>query len=571
MPDPTAEQFAQACAEMRVGLLRYMREIAPVAWTHMIQTGVSFLMPPDWRRLPPAQAAKRLAQAEAERIAGGPLYALDAEATASFTALAPSMGIVLTPHELPAECGMLLFDAPLGIATDRSSPIRLVTWGRPPTGTGEGLWLSWYSDVHAGTRRQLEQGQIDPALARERLAGTGALLDQEVFLPFAPVVASHLAPGTSAVTEASRIQRAALAVLFALANGLVEWEEHQPSSALRTVLRKNGAKQAGVRIVGEADEAELRERIEAHNAAEAELAAWDAQTGEEQTPTPGEGPDVSWIARMRSAYQARLGNYEQQVAAAYPKLRGQLAMFESEFGAEQPEYAPLPIAAAMEVIRVGQGLRGRAIPANSHHAALVTALELWRRAGRTVHYVHPAVAADLDGAAVLAARPRDLLEQLKALPGRCVYLATSDADGVACSGFFVHLEHDENERRDEIRVVLDLDADALPGLDSLLAQPIHITGANLAEAVDATWSTTISRAAAAAPDQVAWPVTGPGTEHRAATARQATHLAPLLAAALFLLEPDAAVTEDADLPGAEPDSDGVRLALVTRAGQSQGL
>jgi hypothetical protein len=30
------------------------------------------------------------------------------------------------------------------------------------------------------------------------------------------------------------------------------------------------------------------------------------------------------------------------------------------------------------------------------------------------------------------------------------------------------------------------------------------------------------------------------------------------ATALFLLEPDARVTEDADLPGAEPDGDGVR-------------
>jgi hypothetical protein len=181
------------------------------------------------------------------------------------------------------------------------------------------------------------------------------------------------------------------------------------------------------------------------------------------------------------------------------------------------------------------------------------------------------VAAVLDGPAVLAARPRDLLERLKALPGRCVYLATSDADGIACSGFFVHLEHDEGEERDEIRLVLDLDAAARPDLDSVLAQPIHITGTNLAEAVYAAWSTTISRAAAAAPGRIPWPVTGPGTQHRAAAENQAEHLAAMLAATLFLLEPEASVTEDAELPGAEPDSDVVRLALVARAGQNEGL
>jgi hypothetical protein len=75
-------------------------------------------------------------------------------------------------------------------------------------------------------------------------------------------------------------------------------------------------------------------------------------------------------------------------------------------------------------------------------------------------------------------------EVLFHLPEWCVYIPTSDQtwQGSTLHGFFAHLECDVNDRRTELRLVLDLTG---PVGDQLVVMPIHLGKGGVAEGVAA--------------------------------------------------------------------------------------
>ena len=75
-------------------------------------------------------------------------------------------------------------------------------------------------------------------------------------------------------------------------------------------------------------------------------------------------------------------------------------------------------------------------------------------------------------------------EVLFHLPEWCVYIATPDQtwQGSTLNGFFAHLECDMNDRRTELRLVLDVTG---PAGDELIGMPIHLGKGGVTEGVEA--------------------------------------------------------------------------------------
>lgn len=564
------ERFIEQCAQARGQLLRYMRQDAPAAWTFMMSQGIGFVMPPEFAAMPPAQRAKRLADLEHERIAAGPMFALDTAAVDALLALAPTTAPYLTPEVPPAPSGTILFDVPIGLATDGACPIRMVTWGAAPSGMGfAGMWLSWWSDTHTGARIKFESGRLDEAGYRQQLASPGALLDQESMQHYAPVVGDGLVPGSPTSDRAALIARTALLAIYALGSGVLPWEEFEPPSPARTVLRKAGAKHLGVRVVtsdASTDSAELAlrlgESLAEHNARVEKLYTPGSAAASEPEPTRSpEAASFAWIHTMHQTYSRRLEGYERQIEQHYPRAWDQLDLYRRDREAVLPDYAPLPIAAAANLIRADQD--GAEMPAYLNRASVMTALDLWRRAGRVVYYVHPDALAEAEVEPLIAMAPADLLERLKPLPGHCVYLATTDADGVPASGMFVHLEYDEVEQRHELRLLMDVDPAAEPSIDTMIPQPVHLTGRNLVQALEATFTTGAARLASLTDGAFPWPESGEGTATREVARKQARSIAHLIDAVLRLMDPATHAVDATELEGAESlDTSRLRIILV---------
>jgi hypothetical protein len=69
-------------------------------------------------------------------------------------------------------------------------------------------------------------------------------------------------------------------------------------------------------------------------------------------------------------------------------------------------------------------------------------------------------------------------------PEWCVYITTPEQTwhGALLNGFFANLEHDMNDKRTELRLVLDVSG---PAGDQLVVMPIHLGKGGAAEGVEA--------------------------------------------------------------------------------------
>src|ERR1700733_441112 len=124
----------------RAALARWLRELAPLVWTVMIEAGSSttFWVPPFLRDSPPARVASELAVAELKRVVGAGLFYATPEATE--IAIEAGRGLTagaLWRDLLPADSGLMVFGAPIGSGSDgrgtggvrEDVPVVAVTWG----------------------------------------------------------------------------------------------------------------------------------------------------------------------------------------------------------------------------------------------------------------------------------------------------------------------------------------------------------------------------------------------------------------------------------------------------------
>ncbi|MDG4795096.1 hypothetical protein [Micromonospora sp. WMMD1082] len=235
-----------------------------------------------------------------------------------------------------------------------------------------------------------------------------------------------------------------------------------------------------------------------------------------------------WIPAMRDTYTRRLAGHERQVQDQYPGLLERISEALPAIAASSPPWCPLPIAA---VVALG-------VP--PVHASAVTAVAAWRLAGRHVAYIHP---SRLPGPV-----ERVPVAEIQALPMRCLYMATSDADGQPASGYYTWLEDDAAEDRTEVRMQVDHRTGG--DLWETLTDPVHAVRGTLRDAVSATQTTALMRASDIF--GVPMPPVGRGTDIDPLIDRKAHHQAHLLAAVAYLSTPQAQIIDAATVLN-EPD------------------
>jgi hypothetical protein len=156
---------------------------------------------------------------------------------------------------------------------------------------------------------------------------------------------------------------------------------------------------------------------------------------------------------------------------------------EDEFRADRrrlgdwPDWCFLPLAGAVAIVS-----RGRTTPPGGSvpHVGILGALAAWR-VTQGIYRFDPTVLDALWATPVTGDIPTAVLFHL---PEWCVYVPTPGRawHGGVLHGFFAHLEHDVNDRRAELRLVLDV---AGPGGDEPLVLPIHLGPGGVAEGVAA--------------------------------------------------------------------------------------
>jgi len=268
-----------------------------------------------------------------------------------------------------------------------------------------------------------------------------------------------------------------------------------------------------------------------------------------------------WIAELRDRYRRHLRRYERQAAHLYPGYWDGLRDAHLRRRGQVPDWCWVPIEDAMAIV---EQHAADSLTTPFHHASSLTALAAWRAGGRRIFYLHESC--------IPGAPEAPPVDALKRMPEWCCYLAIPA--GEEQHGFFAHMEWDPREQRAELRLLLDLDPRG--HFDTLLAQPIHLTGRTLRDALSATWSTSLTRAHHLTPTLPPPPPIGRGTQFDTMVDQQLAHLGPLVASVAFLGEADAQFTDAAHLieePGAiyRPRSGGpddeVSLWLVNRLGQ----
>ena len=148
-----------------------------------------------------------------------------------------------------------------------------------------------------------------------------------------------------------------------------------------------------------------------------------------------------------------------------------------------PAWCWCPLAGAYAIAS-----RGLALPTSqAGEVAILGALGPWR-AGQGIYRYDPDIYQALLETPLDQALPWDALYRL---PEWCLYLETPGLswEGQLIHGAYVHLEHDPNDCRAELRLLLDLPSVLLP-------VPIHmIPGASIAQGLEAMEMEAIGQAA----------------------------------------------------------------------------
>jgi hypothetical protein len=142
-----------------------------------------------------------------------------------------------------------------------------------------------------------------------------------------------------------------------------------------------------------------------------------------------------------------------------------------------PDWCFLPLAGAYAIVSKGDTLRSLD---QTRHVGVLGALTAWR-VTQGVYRFDPTVLDALWETPVTGDIPTEVLFHL---PEWCVYVPTPEQrwHGAALNGFFAHLEHDANDKRTELRFVLDVTG---PGGDDLVVMPVHLGLGGVAEGVAA--------------------------------------------------------------------------------------
>lgn len=163
----------------------------------------------------------------------------------------------------------------------------------------------------------------------------------------------------------------------------------------------------------------------------------------------------------------------------YPLIWNQVADFRSRKGADLgdwPDWCYLPLAAAYAIASQGRNLD----PSNGAEVGRIGALAAWR-ATKGIYRFDIELFANLIETPLSGHLPDELFERL---PEWCVYVDLqgewSGSLAQNLYGFFAHLESDANSGRRELRLLLDT-------VGGLIPIPLHLTGGNLTEAIEAGW------------------------------------------------------------------------------------
>lgn len=204
----------------------------------------------------------------------------------------------------------------------------------------------------------------------------------------------------------------------------------------------------------------------------------------------------------------------QDAGKLYPGAWRQFDGFRQDRGGNLPawpEYVYCPLAAAYAIVSGGGS--NRVPPHMAGDVGRLGALASWRPTQGIYRY-DETLFSELVSSPLTGALPCELLRRL---PAWCVYIETPglSVPSGELYGFFAHLEWDPNDRREELRLLLDSE-------EGLLPVPLHLGPWDLVTALDEAgrearkWAVEIG---APAPGNVG---------------EQAPHFAPLLSLLLYL-------------------------------------
>jgi hypothetical protein len=170
-----------------------------------------------------------------------------------------------------------------------------------------------------------------------------------------------------------------------------------------------------------------------------------------------------------------LGTYSR----LYPNAWKQVDEFRAnrqELG-NWPDWCFLPLGGAHAIISSGGALRS---PDQARHVGVIGALAAWR----VTQGVYRFDSTTLDALWATPVTGDIPTEVLFHLPEWCVYVVTPGKTwhGATLHGFFAHLEHDMNDRRTELRFVLDI---AWPDGDEPVVLPLHLGQGGVSGGVEA--------------------------------------------------------------------------------------
>ena len=146
-----------------------------------------------------------------------------------------------------------------------------------------------------------------------------------------------------------------------------------------------------------------------------------------------------------------------------PVLRG---LWQASFWPVHGYSRFLPLAGAYAIVSKGTTLKSID---QTRHVGILGALAAWR-VTQGIYRFDPTTFDALCETPVTGDIPTEVLFRL---PEWCVYIPTPDRrwGGDTLHGFFAHLEHDTNDRRVELRFVLDL---TKPEGEDLVVLPLHL-------------------------------------------------------------------------------------------------
>jgi hypothetical protein len=168
-----------------------------------------------------------------------------------------------------------------------------------------------------------------------------------------------------------------------------------------------------------------------------------------------------------------------QFSRLYPDAWKQVDEFRSkrkELG-DWADWCFLPLAGTYAIVSKGKALQSAS---QAQHIGILGALAAWR-VTQGIYRFDPTTFDAIWKTPVTGDIPTEILFHL---PEWCVYMPTPNQtwQGAALNGFFAHLEHDMNDRRIELRLVLDVTG---PAGDELIVMPIHLGKGGVAQGVEA--------------------------------------------------------------------------------------